>query len=328
MVKRIAVLVGITLFGMLFYSQLAREDDRNTPPQEPLPAIQNQLGNAGESLPQDPGSTEAQQTGDHLSDISNTDLAIAYEESQDLAQFTEGLWQLADQGHPDSNYFIVKAHQECHQFLHSEEPQKLIANLSAPLETLQASDPSASIGLRHWEQLQQRCSGFITSDQISQEQLNSMLVTAAEGGHRAARLEVIIDALIQQKELVNPAGLQSLITEIISTQDQSALLHLPDLMGLDAVAFLSPYSGTDLDQAAWTLVSCDLGLDCSSNHPVLKTGCMLAGTWCRYPSIEALYAAEGFPPNIFERMKQRHREILSLIHQGDYQALFLEGFNQ
>jgi hypothetical protein len=177
---------------------------------------------------------------------------------------------------------------------------------------------------KYADQLEERCLTFLGSQSISGAGDASLYSAAAEKGSLEAEAHLLKSQVLNS--LVSPTAaalsldsVQSSVVNIIGSGDPAAIFELSDLFGENSVLG-GTASGSSKAVAAWQLVACDMGLDCSEN--LLRSYCLNGGIYCGSGDLRQNMQQTQFTPADFAQVVALESAIVSALNAGNVGSLF------
>lgn len=150
----------------------------------------------------------------------------------------------------------------------------------------------------------------------------STLRAAAQAGHLRARLRLLMSSG-GQLTAIQRGSLRELLYDVLRSGDLALYLQIARYQS----ALYPPQQLTlaGLDQPrheAWTLATCDLGLDCRAGSPMLDRYCLIdSAAACASPDLDtALHATSA--PWAWRRIQRDRARLVDRLRRGDIQGLF------
>lgn len=148
------------------------------------------------------------------------------------------------------------------------------------------------------------------------------LRAAAQAGHLRARLRLLMTRA-EQLTAIERGTLRELLYDALLSGDPALYLQIARYQS----ALYPPQQLTlaGLDQPrheAWTLATCDLGLDCRAGSPMLDRYCLIdSAAACASPDLDtALHATSA--PWAWRRIQRDRARLVDRLRRGDIQGLF------
>lgn len=177
---------------------------------------------------------------------------------------------------------------------------------------------------RYSEQTIARCKAFNGSEHSDPKALEEFYLQAEKEGSRAAKARNLARDVMMSgvaAEPITAADLQPVAIDLLSSGDPDTLLALSDLMG-ETSKLKGTAAGTSVADAAWKLVACDFGLDCSNGSRLLRGFCLNGGMYCGPGDLRANMMNGGFPPETFAQVQELEHTIYQAIRDGKVASLF------
>jgi hypothetical protein len=81
-------------------------------------------------------------------------------------------------------------------------------------------------------------------------------------------------------------------------------------------------AGTNTTAAAWKLVACDMGVDCSQGSALLRQSCLNGGIYCGPGDLRTNMMNSEFSPENFAKVQQLEVLIYDALKSGNESTLF------
>jgi hypothetical protein len=233
-------------------------------------------------------------------------VALEFRASRDLRAFADGLASRQATLSADERYFLAKALEEC-QFTTSINED--LAAYSAKqkrqfLAGLPAGDPLNEKRIAAYESVDNttRCLGFQGS-KVSPADIESLYRSAAQQGDARAQARIVTAELAKNLGKGNvdnapPTRTQiddfHLLIGLLESREPEAMMIVGQFLTQNAVAqnlHVGPNGEIPEPSAflgGFSLVACDVGQDCSSQHRDLLQACAFGG-YCNAQDFEGLY---------------------------------------
>ena len=235
-------------------------------------------------------------------------VAVEFRTTRDLKAFSDMLSARRSELTGDERYHLARALEEC-QFATTVNED--LAAYSAKkkrefLSSLPAGDSLNPKRVAAYDSVDntQRCLGFQNA-KISPRDIEELFRMAAQQGDARAQARLVTAELGAKNNSNNRAGeTQNTRTQPTGTDEMSRLIGLLEKRDPEAMLIVGDYLSRQASQlrvgpngetpepsallGAFSLVACDLGQDCSSNHREPLQACAYAG-YCNAQSFEELY---------------------------------------
>jgi hypothetical protein len=169
--------------------------------------------------------------------------------------------------------------------------------------------------------LTQRCRDFANSEQPTIANLNALYQAAAQQGSAEALAYQLKRELLQSSAGMSNDELRATAVDVINSLDPAAIFELSDAFGTNS-KFAGPAVGTEKASAAWQLVACDMGLDCSAGSAILMQFCLNGGVYCDGGNLRQNMQNSGFSPTDFQEIISLETLIYKKIMNGNASSLF------
>jgi hypothetical protein len=173
-------------------------------------------------------------------------------------------------------------------------------------------------------ELEQRCANFQSSQPTSLADAGNLYSEAAQKGNLEAQAHLLNSEVLNS--LANPSTdllpldhVRSSVLAILGSGDPDAIFELSGFFGPDSV-LEGPAAGSEKAVAAWQLVACDIGLDCSAN--LLRSFCLNGGMYCGPGDLRQNMSQAQFTPADFEQVLALETAIYAALASGDIESLF------
>jgi hypothetical protein len=233
-------------------------------------------------------------------------VAVEFRTTRDLRAFAEGLASRSSTLSADERYHLAKALEEC-QFATSINED--LAAYSAKqkrqfLASLPNGDPNNERRIAAYEAVDNtaRCLGFQGS-KMSPKDVDSLYRAAAQQGDPRAQARIITAELsknigkVQDSSGAPTQGQMNdfnVLIGLLESREPEAVLMVGQFLAQNAVAqnLRVGQNGEIPEPSAFlggfSLVACDIGMDCTSVHRELMQACAY-GNYCSSRSFEELY---------------------------------------
>ena len=174
--------------------------------------------------------------------------------------------------------------------------------------------------------LVQRCAKFVANNSFSRAKLEERYAQAADLGSTEAiahRLngDVAFSQMSPTGDSFTSDDILPIVRGLVASKDPGTIFVLSENFGegmpLNGVAV-----GDRRAVAAWELVACDLGLDCSFGSLILRLYCLNGGMYCGPGGLRANMLQQAFSPDDFTEVQRLERLIYSALKDGTSDALF------
>lgn len=253
-------------------------------------------------------------------------VAMEFRASRDLKAFADNLASRRAGLTADERYHLAKALEEC-QFATTINED--LASYSAKqrrqfLASLPAGDPLNQKRIAAYEAVDtsRRCLGF-QSAKISPKDIDELYRAAAMQGDPRAQARILTAEIGKNnndrrntpepvQEARGGADDFSRLIQLLESQDPEAMLIVGEFLARQSASLrVGPNGETPEPSAflgAFSLVACDVGLDCSQYHREPMMACAFGG-YCNAQSFEELYQNFLASPWAYTQA-QRYRGII------------------
>jgi hypothetical protein len=268
-------------------------------------------------------------------------VAAEFRSTRDLKAFADGLSARSANLTADERYHLAKALEEC-QFATSINED--LAAYSAKqkrqfLASLPTGDALNEKRIAAYEAVDntQRCIGFQNTN-VSPKDVEAMYRAAAQQGDPRAQARLITAELNKNVGKNNGPAENSqntakgddftVLTRLLESKNPEALLYVGQFLAQNAVTQqlrVGPNGEVPEPSAflgAFSLVACDIGQDCSSQHRDLQQACAY-GAYCNAQSFEELYQNYMASPWAYSQAMRYRIMIRTAIDQHNYALIGL-----
>lgn len=170
----------------------------------------------------------------------------------------------------------------------------------------------------------QRCSNFPeTRNQTAlREQYYAQAAIAGSVEAKARQLVrgETMDGLSSTKQPLAPDVMRSEVFQILGSGDAGAIFELSQMFGANS-GFTGAAAGSFKTEAAWKLVACDMGLDCSENGPLLRQTCFQGFMFCSSGNLRENMRKSAFSPDDFQQIQILEEMIYKGLNTGNTSSL-------
>jgi len=251
------------------------------------------------------------------------DRSYAYSASKDLSAYIDEL-QASGKDKGEIPLAKAKAIDECAAV---RNPGNYVPNMVRQWQAA-GQQPAHMENVRNYaSETVQRCAAFPGGTKMSMAEVERLYAQAAADGNTTAiarklKTDVLFTALSPAGDTLTSNDFLPTALNLIRSNDPSAILELSDLMGenskLQGIA-----AGSARAEAAWRLVACDLGLDCSHGSSLLRQFCLNGGMYCGDGDLRTNMMNTQFSPDDFSRVQQLEGQIYQALQSGDVGVLFV-----
>jgi hypothetical protein len=254
-------------------------------------------------------------------------VALEFRAARDLKSFADGLSSRRGELTSDERYHLAKAMEECQFVMNMSDD--LAAHSAKQKRQFLASLPNGDAlnakRVAAYEAVDntQRCLGFQNS-KISQKDIDDLYRAAAlQGDPRAQARLVTADINTKNNATSRPTPEQaqtartavddlSRLIGLLETQDPEAMLIVGEFLSRQSSNLRVGPNGETPEPSAFlggfSLVACDVGLDCSQFHKEPLQACAYGG-YCNAQNFEELYANFLASPWAYTQA-QRYRALI------------------
>jgi hypothetical protein len=268
----------------------------------------NESAGAEDSSSTTPTGIEPQEEADRP-DGGYDAIGRSFHASEDYHAFVESLEEAATEGNASAQYYMYRALSQC---------QLAVSRFDGeyPDSTDLARARPASADSREVEMMNaqvERCRGFFEADPGQYGHAQGWLDEAAANGYGPAVMEKGTRDFRHwqagRETDFDPAS----VMETLRQRNPETLAQAANLARSG--------NASPADQAAWELLSCKYGRDCSRDADWVRALCLQEGCPPDYENAEqALSTALG--PGGLERARARMESIEEALDQGNFDALF------
>lgn len=231
-----------------------------------------------------------------------------FEQSRDLFALVQGLRAAADGGDAAAQTLIADAYLECIGV--ALDPAYRNPGV-APAEEghPQLKRYVGSLLAIHRE----RCGRLESQDVGGLQAIRTLYANAAKNGSsKALAMQLMYNPDL---DAVPDAELAADVEQIKNSGDPDAIGALSNLMGSRAesrdVVFGTP-SGTEMDEYAWLLAACEMGMECGPDSAVVRGYCLNGGI-CDANSVDRIIASDKLSASDYRMTLALSRQIVSNI---------------
>lgn len=230
-----------------------------------------------------------------------------YEQSRDLFALVQSLRPAATAGDLTARVITVDALNEC---LSVELPKdsQYAAGQEAAHKNLELK--TYVNGLIAIQQL--RCSRFVKSDIGGVANIRDQYAELAKEGSAKALAMMLTNADLDS---IPDTTLTAEVRQILDSGDPDAIGTLSNLMGLRAQGRQNAFgsmSGNVIDQFAWLLAACHMGMACGADSATIRTMCLNGGI-CGAGSVDQMVSSSFLSPKSYETAVLKSRQIVSSL---------------
>ncbi len=303
----LALVALLALAGTLYFNWFTREERSASelPTRAPLSTDANSAHSPESGIRRnEPVPVTARKTS------PPTTLLDRYVQSTNLLELIEQLRADADAGDAKAARIIAKAYDECAPF--AAMPKLLdVAFIMGRYE-----DPERSIALAQKNIQSPRCNSLIATGKVNLAEVRQTERRASELDDFTSQAARLVDELsIRRSDDDAPQAMTGteieLATRIALSQDPEAI----------AILSYGQMAARPDEGYAWQLVACDLGRDCSASGYVMRYQCLASGQ-CVGGNYRELMRRKFLPPDQYEAVLRKEREILQAIRSRDVSHLF------
>jgi|GEM_PF-2683976 len=241
--------------------------------------------------------------------------AAAYNSSANLRSLLDSL-QGDSSKKRDYDLVKAKAFEEC--FIFTRQPN--YAN--DVVQSRKAMNKGSPDVLQKFaDTLTQRCRDVANSGPISLKESKSLYAEAAKEGSPEAMAHQLRSTLVLGQDKTSIDDLRSKSIDLINTGDPAAIFELSGAFGSNS-KFSGAAVGSEKATAAWQLVACDMGLDCSANSALIAGACLNGGMYCEPGDLRYNMQQGQFSPSDYEEVLALETAIYSQITNGKTAMLF------
>lgn len=237
-----------------------------------------------------------------------------FEQSRDLFGLVQDLRSAADSGDVEARTIIADSLYECvsiaqppdNRYVGAQQAEKERPELKGYVEGLMATD-------------KQRCGRFVKADigGANAKSIVAMYAKAAtDGGAKALAMTLQYSNIDSMPD----AALASQIQRIEASRDPDAIGALSNLMGgraEDRPAAFGSMSGHEIQQYAWLLAACQMGMNCGPDSSLLRQYCLNAGN-CGYGSIDQIVSSNYLTPTDYRSAVEQSHQIIKSLYGTHY----------
>ena len=300
--------VAIAAAGVFFVARKTTE--------QAVPAVHARAATSVEKV-SSAGAPPAASPGSGLPAPAQLDSAHDYASAPDLESY---LANLPDAG--NGNVALARAHaiEECGAL--RNRPAFVAELIDAHKLT---AVPNLETVERYASRTVARCKSFNTNGHAELKDLDGVYLQAEKEGSQAAKARNLMQDAQMSAALpsgpIDASDLQPVIVDLLSSGDPDTVLALSNLMGPTS-RFKGAAAGSDMADAAWKLVACDFGLDCSHGSVLLRGYCLNGGMYCGDGDLRANMINSGFSPEAYARVQELEHVIYQAMREGNVASLF------
>ena len=316
----VVVLLGVMLLrpgietGDGEENQVARDDRRDAAPEAPVDEVPDDEATAEDSE-RDTESANGETAGDVEPEEPEErasgglgEIGQEFHESEDYFSFVEAHAEDGRAGDGEAQYYVYRALSDCQlaleRFDHVPERHELEERMDPGMDPRIHDMMSDQI---------ERCDGFFEEGMDEYGEAQEWLNGAALDGYPAAVVMKNIDEFRQHEAGRESNFNEAQVINALRSRNPEALQHASQFAALQGVP--------ETDEAAWLLMSCDYGQDCSADSDWVQALCVEHG--CPPQTEHAEDALAIFlGPGQVELAKARRQELEQAMDQGDFDALF------
>lgn len=173
--------------------------------------------------------------------------------------------------------------------------------------------------------LVKRCTNFVSSAVVSRAAEEEAYAKAAVAGSieataRRLRNDVLLST-VGGDDPLTADDFKPQLMSLLETGDPNAIFQLSDVLG-EGSKLEGPAAGNAKTAAAWVLVACDMGLDCTYGGSTLRQFCLNGGMYCGPGDLRQNMANSGFSPDDFSDITALERTIYAKVKSGNVSDLF------
>jgi hypothetical protein len=234
-----------------------------------------------------------------------------FEQSRDLFDLVQELRGAADSGDVEAKTIIADSLYECvsmaqspdSRYMGAQQAEKKSPELKGYVDGLIATD-------------KQRCGRFVKADigGANAQSIVSMYANAADSGSAKA---LAMELQYSNIDSMPDATLAADIQRIIASGDPDAIGALSNLMGgraEDRPAAFGPMSGQEIQQYAWLLAACQMGMNCGPDSSLVREYCLNAGS-CGFTSIDQIVSSNYLTPTDYSSAVVKSHQIIKTLNR-------------
>lgn len=231
---------------------------------------------------------------------------VSYELAKDVGAYVAQL-EASGAKPAEINTAKAKAIEEC--FMFSRMPNYAIDTWKAR-QGIGSADQTVQENYAKLETA--RCLSYATGRQLKAADAKQLYTDAANAGSPEAQAHITAGRLNRLGDAQPSSEVTAQINGLIATQDPGAVFELSESFGINS-KFTGPYFGNAKTAAAWQLVACDLGLDCSEGSSLMIGFCLNGGVYCGPGDLRNNMSQLGFSPADFNEVLSLERAIYSKL---------------
>lgn len=254
-------------------------------------------------------------------------IAAQFSTSEDLFQLVNVSEAQALAGDADASYYIARAFDECitgRVLLDADDE-----SIQKRLDTIRSPE-KRQLAAQAVDRRRQRCFGFANySEEEGQALIKEWLDRAAAQGSLAAEAALVTEELAemwlhpqQGFSEENRQAIHSQLNELgrraLENRNADAIMELSsafDVTYFTDDEWLNNFADVQSPGQMWELIACDFGYPCHNDANIVQGTCAYYGI-CGYPSLEAAYQSELYPPAAWAEMNAMRFAIHRAIAEG------------
>jgi len=304
---KIAIVLLVVVGAFFAYSRFLNKPEIKAPPSGTTATSAKESDQKVPSIPKtEPAPTKQ---------ITAAPSAASYNSSTNLRSLLDSLQGDASKKR-DYDLVKAKALEEC--FIFTRQPN-YANDVVQSRKAMNKGSPD--VLQKYADTLTQRCRELASSGPISVKESKNLYADAAREGSPEATAHQLRSSLVLGQATDSIDVLRSKSIDLINTGDPAAIFELSGAFGSNS-KFSGAAVGSEKATAAWQLVACDMGLDCSANSALLASACLNGGMYCEPGDLRFNMQQGQFSPTEFEEVIALETTIYNQIKNGKTAMLF------
>lgn len=226
--------------------------------------------------------------------------------SEDLFALAQSIHENAAAGDAASMWTLGQIYDACELLAVKYGTAATLDSARQSIDVVTAAMPPQAA--RYHRRQFDRCRGFVEHpDQLENAEIWQTL--AAEAGHPAAQLRAWVDRRLDAD--LGPPSLPR-VASLVESGQPDALLLAPRLLRLDTQE--AEPTASAINETAWALAACQLGVDCSDQGEITQIRCIWDA--CA-PGDDVVTVLQGqVSPYVFQQARDQATRLAVAIRQG------------